>query len=129
MQEDDPGAAVEALEDDIAAILGDRGTHPRVDQVFDLRDNLGVALAIVGVVALLGAAFEKRQAAGEMLHDRTVDGGLDEFPIAITLSHGNEIGTEEDARDFRDLEKRQDRKSTRLNSSHMSISYAVFCSK
>src|SRR5690242_20835824 len=27
------------------------------------------------------------------------------------------------------LEARQDRKSTRLNSSHMSISYAVFCLK
>src|SRR5690242_21124553 len=29
----------------------------------------------------------------------------------------------------RDLARRQDRKSTRLNSSHMSISYAVFCLK
>src|SRR6267142_3682204 len=27
------------------------------------------------------------------------------------------------------VERRQDRKSTRLNSSHMSISYAVFCLK
>src|SRR5438477_8934093 len=28
-----------------------------------------------------------------------------------------------------DMEAKQDRKSTRLNSSHMSISYAVFCLK
>src|SRR5437868_10668847 len=30
---------------------------------------------------------------------------------------------------FRELAERQDRKSTRLNSSHVSISYAVFCLK
>src|SRR5690606_11863677 len=29
----------------------------------------------------------------------------------------------------RDVRRRQDRKSTRLNSSHVKISYAVFCSK
>src|SRR5690348_17488651 len=31
--------------------------------------------------------------------------------------------------EFRDRKKRKDRKSTRLNSSHPSISYAVFCLK
>src|SRR6476660_6522005 len=107
MQEHDAGAAVEALEDDIAAVLRNRGAHPRVDQLLDLRNDLRVALAIIGVVAFLGAAFEKRQAAGEMLHDRAENGRLDMLPIAVTLGHGNEIGTEEDARDFRDLEKRK----------------------
>src|SRR5438477_5287177 len=34
-----------------------------------------------------------------------------------------------DGRDDRDAQSREDRKSTRLNSSHMSISYAVFCLK
>src|SRR5699024_12116559 len=33
------------------------------------------------------------------------------------------------ARDFHDAEEFIDRKSTRLNSSHVSISYAVFCLK
>src|SRR4051812_49655685 len=36
-------------------------------------------------------------------------------------------GGKERARDRRELGQRPDRKSTRLNSSHMSISYAVFC--
>src|SRR2546426_2294308 len=32
-------------------------------------------------------------------------------------------------RDLRDMERGEDRKSTRLNSSHLVISYAVFCLK
>src|SRR5690625_1443005 len=38
-----------------------------------------------------------------------------------------EAGNEDDARKF--LERKADRKSTRLNSSHVAISYAVFCLK
>src|SRR2546430_13105188 len=44
---------------------------------------------------------------------------LDEFAQAIELDHGA-VGQRERARD---------RKSTRLNSSHSQISYAVFCLK
>src|SRR5438477_7958377 len=43
--------------------------------------------------------------------------------FAITVPQAIEVGRE--AKEF----TRQDRKSTRLNSSHMSISYAVFCLK
>src|SRR5207249_6074650 len=41
------------------------------------------------------------------------------------------LPSRQDRRGFRDfsLKLRQDRKSTRLNSSHVSISYAVFCLK
>src|SRR5699024_11311819 len=42
--------------------------------------------------------------------------------IGITISHGFEWET-------RNIIQNQDRKSTRLNSSHVSISYAVFCLK
>src|SRR5690625_7013909 len=39
-------------------------------------------------------------------------------------NHGRGIQT-----DFRKLQRKSDRKSTRLNSSHVAISYAVFCLK
>src|SRR5207253_10663411 len=48
---------------------------------------------------------------------------------AIALTHGG-IGPLEDERmRDRQLVDRSDRKSTRLNSSHVAISYAVFCLK
>src|SRR5947199_10281614 len=43
----------------------------------------------------------------------------------LTLSHGAEIG----AQRFTQGVGYRDRKSTRLNSSHLGISYAVFCLK
>src|SRR5471030_1833211 len=42
-------------------------------------------------------------------------------PLKITLMTGASLGN--------DLDKQLDRKSTRLNSSHLGISYAVFCLK
>src|SRR6266496_266173 len=50
----------------------------------------------------------------------------DGAPPASDLPPGAELLSPEDARD---LEPRLDRKSTRLNSSHVEISYAVFCLK
>src|SRR5688572_33213949 len=44
-------------------------------------------------------------------------------------SGGRTVARRADDRDARDAELRQDRKSTRLNSSHSQISYAVFCLK
>src|SRR5438876_3848791 len=51
--------------------------------------------------------------------------------IAAVVDDPLRVGVgEADARARRELERRpQDRKSTRLNSSHPSISYAVFCLK
>src|SRR5207249_10160762 len=49
-------------------------------------------------------------------------GGLKESALVL-LDHS---GSTKDQRTFTDL---RDRKSTRLNSSHVSISYAVFCLK
>src|SRR5438477_9327593 len=43
--------------------------------------------------------------------------------------HGDVIGAVERAFELQGAGKGVDRKSTRLNSSHMSISYAVFCLK
>src|SRR5690242_20857432 len=42
---------------------------------------------------------------------------------------GRAIDVRHPRRQSRMLDRREDRKSTRLNSSHMSISYAVFCLK
>src|SRR3712207_7650338 len=50
-----------------------------------------------------------------------------ELHAAFYGKHGPPIGWEEYRRRY--LEEMRDRKSTRLNSSHANISYAVFCLK
>src|SRR3712207_8541186 len=55
-------------------------------------------------------------------HDRPCDGAVD-APQAADRDHDDELDAEEDR------ERVGDRKSTRLNSSHANISYAVFCLK
>src|SRR5690242_2213260 len=61
--------------------------------------------------------------------------GITRFDLVNYVSHGvSKIATEEESDDAQadedeGGEERPDRKSTRLNSSHMSISYAVFCLK
>src|SRR6266516_7327147 len=49
-------------------------------------------------------------------------------PLGALLLRTGKI-TEADFERARDMQQRQDRKSTRLNSSHRTISYAVFCLK
>src|SRR3712207_9277702 len=56
-----------------------------------------------------------------------LDPGLDAERAAAEAGHGGGGGAGRVERDRRRL--RQDRKSTRLNSSHANISYAVFCLK
>src|SRR5439155_22238458 len=53
---------------------------------------------------------------------RRADGGEGAGPFATRRSQG-------DLRDGDHAERTRDRKSTRLNSSHVAISYAVFCLK
>src|SRR5258707_3766507 len=59
------------------------------------------------------------------------------FPLApdwthlssfLFVSHPKPVADEE-AREVRPIRRERDRKSTRLNSSHANISYAVFCLK
>src|SRR5690606_41267775 len=61
------------------------------------------ALEVVGAILVRGSI------------DRTAD-GLERFEVLAVVV-------------FRTLEHQVDRKSTRLNSSHVKISYAVFCLK
>src|SRR5699024_11748117 len=51
----------------------------------------------------------------------------DEFDLEIADEDAEQIKTVGDAVNY--INDKQDRKSTRLNSSHVSISYAVFCLK
>src|SRR5437868_10539086 len=58
----------------------------------------------------------------------------DALPICTGLLHpqvatAEQAGRPEDEHDHQDQHPERDRKSTRLNSSHVSISYAVFCLK
>src|SRR5438477_5452278 len=64
-------------------------------------------------IATVEAAGDVRRR--QMRHQRLV---VAERPASVGLAH---VGVE--------IDLRRDRKSTRLNSSHMSISYAVFCLK
>src|SRR5438477_2870943 len=48
--------------------------------------------------------------------------------IEVLHLHGNHLAVDP-GEDFLPCDRIEDRKSTRLNSSHMSISYAVFCLK
>src|SRR5256885_9698603 len=50
-------------------------------------------------------------------------------PKGVVYSHNNIIWTLESVQRFWAIEPQTDRKSTRLNSSHLVISYAVFCLK
>src|SRR3712207_7624885 len=50
--------------------------------------------------------------------------------LAVELADGDEVeGVAVDSADGRAILRHSDRKSTRLNSSHANISYAVFCLK
>src|SRR5439155_10583270 len=59
---------------------------------------------------LAGGALEQARESGE---------GLDLAAVLLPALHGGEVETQREG----------DRKSTRLNSSHVAISYAVFCLK
>src|SRR5690242_21026322 len=69
-----------------------------------------------------------------VLHEvrrQDVDVVLVHFHVGILLRHGADalVAVGHGDGDAVRLGRRGDRKSTRLNSSHMSISYAVFCLK
>ena len=57
-----PVAVVEALEDDVAAVLRHRRAHARFDQFLDLGDDFGIAFAVRRFVGLLRRRL--RSAAG-----------------------------------------------------------------
>src|SRR5207249_9401772 len=70
----------------------------------------------------------------ERLHEETISGYIGHgAPTLVARALGN--GATEDEREqalkffLAHYEAHKDRKSTRLNSSHVSISYAVFCLK
>src|SRR5699024_11992604 len=75
----------------------------------------------------------RREAWDVMIKDfklNIVASDIDKEAVELAKENAENLGLEEDirfiAKDVRDL---KDRKSTRLNSSHVSISYAVFCLK
>src|SRR5690606_40869672 len=95
-------------------LLRDALAHPSAsgaidvstDEAADLIEPFGVLLDVVGDgVALTGAGYLKPAAVEQIAHHT----GITEWWIGKA--------------------NREDRKSTRLNSSHVKISYAVFCLK
>src|SRR5699024_3334318 len=85
-----------------------------------------------GIDAVLLASFAKVK-KGERALDIGTGTGI--IPILMTVKTDGEDFTgleiQEESADMarRSVKHNQDRKSTRLNSSHVSISYAVFCLK
>src|SRR5690606_40651498 len=60
--------------------------------------------------------------------ERVAERGVHEVTEVRRLRHPAEVGAERGLRRHRQRDA-EDRKSTRLNSSHVKISYAVFCLK
>src|SRR2546426_8638646 len=92
--------------------------------------------------ALATAARRRRTSPGERLPDMTLRIDLTndrrrelrermalkaQATPWIPTQEGDELAGTVAAREFITLLRREDRKSTRLNSSHLVISYAVFC--
>src|SRR5437870_10141496 len=76
-------------------------------------------------MALAGAKLFVDEGAHVFISGRRKD-ALDE---AVKQIGRNVTGVQADSADLDDLDRLLDRKSTRLNSSHVAISYAVFCLK
>src|SRR5574340_1835519 len=79
---------------------------------------------------LVGAAGERDPAGLEQV--RAVREVEREARVLFDQQHGHPVlavDLAHDPEDLGDHQRRQDRKSTRLNSSHQKISYAVFCLK
>src|SRR3712207_8336730 len=70
-----------------------------------------------------------RQQAGGGQHHQRGGGDRRVLPLAQELGHVAEGHARPDPVDRAPAEEGGDRKSTRLNSSHANISYAVFCLK
>src|SRR2546430_6223485 len=87
--------------------------------------NLGGIECLVGVPATIGGALA--------MNAGTPDGWIGDFVSAVYFLHPDgtlgEFKPTEGAFSYRQFDHPPDRKSTRLNSSHSQISYAVFCFK
>src|SRR5207302_9167228 len=86
------------------------------------------ARALYPLVYTLLFFFFKSYGPHRNLHSFPTRRSSDLGPVAVRLRVGDDLVLVEDrAHDL--LRGREDRKSTRLNSSHVKISYAVFCLK
>src|SRR5699024_11788210 len=102
-------------------ILADADT--RYLSSFPTRRSSDLAVMVNNIVR---ARPQRGLSAAQMLFEIKVEGGITRF-MALFNDYNDiqEIGPVRSGRD----QFFQDRKSTRLNSSHVSISYAVFCLK
>src|SRR5258707_3089281 len=99
-----------------------------------MKRNLSICLAFVGMVIVLGigSSLLEKRARVEAAAVQAPMFEVDPFwpkPLPNHWLIGMTIGVSVDAQDNVWIIHRQDRKSTRLNSSHANISYAVFCLK
>jgi hypothetical protein len=118
---DDAGVDVEALEDDVAAIVGDGGTNPGCNEFLDLGDDLG-GLAVIGDVVFQSGRLglcrigDHRRAGDEMVHDCGERLGLEVRPVGVfCLGDRDEVRSEEDVAHAVDAEQRgRQRRGRRL---------------
>src|SRR5256885_13083543 len=76
-------------------------------------------------------AFAQPASAQDAFKPEQVKSGSETYARHCAPCHGPRMADPEGAPDLRKFprDQREDRKSTRLNSSHLVISYAVFCLK
>src|SRR2546427_7725493 len=92
--------------------------------------RLAIEMGRLGGIAVLTLeGIFSRYANPEDVLDRIVSASQDEATKIIQSIYGEPIKEELIHRRIHEIKKGGDRKSTRLNSSHSQISYAVFCLK
>src|SRR5205814_6971387 len=113
----------------------DRLTLCRVDTGGDAPLSIvcGALNVVVGMkapVALLGARLPGMEIKQAKVRGVESSGMLcSAKDLGLSQDHSGLLVLPADARPGADVQDKQDRKSTRLNSSHLGISYAVFCLK
>ena len=100
----------EAAEDNVAAVAGDRRTHPGVQQLLDLLNDLGVRrvdVFLVEQVVVCHGRIDHRPLHHEMVHDRPEHLGFQRLPgNHIGLGHGDEVAAQKHPRDAVEAEQR-----------------------
>ena len=129
--------------DNLAGIvMATDGRHNRPGRVEDIARRFGILDAPVGIVAVGSekpprdiAILEVRSPDAIYLGDRLRVTTVLKFDgyrgrtAKVRLKRGDEVVDEKTITIPQDHHREEDRKSTRLNSSHIVISYAVFCLK
>src|SRR5207248_11770209 len=100
-------------------------THPPTTRIYTLSLHDALPISERRVMGDLTGVVERVDQKARTVEVAEAKG---QRPVTMTVTDDTAITVRGEQRGLRDL-KKEDRKSTRLNSSHRTISYAVFCLK